>query len=174
MVEVIFKCSDNERITVEEEVIAHSTNVRKALQGVGEGVESFQYDLPDVTSSTLKKVLEYCEYHRYDPLPEENNSNSEDLKTVAKPSEWDRSFFRELNRDMLFQVILAAHTPALAIRPLVARACRMIAEVIRNMKTPQEIRDYLGIENDLTPEEEEQIRLENEWISDPPNPRRLK
>ena len=37
-----------------------------------------------------------------------------------------------------------------------------VAEMIRG-KTPEEIRTHFNIKNDFTPEEEEQVRRENEW-----------
>jgi hypothetical protein len=33
-------------------------------------------------------------------------------------------------------------------------------------KTPEEIRKTFGIKNDFTPEEEEQVRRENEWCEE--------
>jgi len=33
-----------------------------------------------------------------------------------------------------------------------------------NSKSPEEIRQIFNIVNDFTPEEEEQIRMENEWV----------
>lgn len=33
-------------------------------------------------------------------------------------------------------------------------------------KTPEEIRKHFNIQNDFTPEEEEEVRRENEWCED--------
>lgn len=40
--------------------------------------------------------------------------------------------------------------------------CKTIANMIKGKDT-EEIRRIFNIQNDFTPEEEEQIRLENEW-----------
>lgn len=37
-----------------------------------------------------------------------------------------------------------------------------MAEMMKG-KTPQEIRDIFHIKNDYTPEEEEEVRRENQW-----------
>ena len=44
-------------------------------------------------------------------------------------------------------------------------ACKAVAEMIKG-KTPEEIRKHFNITNDFTPEEEEQVRRENEWCEE--------
>ena len=43
--------------------------------------------------------------------------------------------------------------------------CKSVAEMIKG-KTPEEIRKHFNIKNDFTPEEEEQVRKENEWCEE--------
>jgi hypothetical protein len=43
--------------------------------------------------------------------------------------------------------------------------CKIVANMIKG-KSPEEIRRTFNIQNDFTPEEEEQIRRENEWAED--------
>ena len=40
--------------------------------------------------------------------------------------------------------------------------CQTVADIIKG-KTPEEIRAYFNIKNDFTPEEEEEVRRENQW-----------
>ena len=40
--------------------------------------------------------------------------------------------------------------------------CQTVADIIKG-KTPEEIRAYFHIKNDFTPEEEEEVRRENQW-----------
>lgn len=46
---------------------------------------------------------------------------------------------------------------------------RLAAKMARRMKgkTPQQLREMFGIENDLTPEDEAEIREKNQWIFKP-------
>tara|TARA_B100001248_G_scaffold260424_1_gene248584 strand:- start:652 stop:843 length:192 start_codon:yes stop_codon:yes gene_type:complete len=63
----------------------------------------------------------------------------------------------------LFELILAANF--IDLQPLLDLACAQVATQIKG-KTPEEIRQTFNIENDFTPEEEEQIREENKWCTD--------
>ena len=45
--------------------------------------------------------------------------------------------------------------------------CKSVAEMIKG-KTPEEIRKHFNIKNDFTPEEEAQVKKENEWCEDKP------
>ena len=48
------------------------------------------------------------------------------------------------------------------IKPLLELASSKIASIIKG-KSPEEIRKIFNIQNDFTPEEEAQIREENQW-----------
>ncbi|CAK9156970.1 unnamed protein product [Ilex paraguariensis] len=50
----------------------------------------------------------------------------------------------------------------LDIESLLDLTCQTVADMIKG-KTADEIRNTFNIENDFTPEEEEEIRRENQW-----------
>lgn len=101
----------------------------------------------------LKKVLEYCEYHKDDVAPA-SEDESDRIKRTTDISEWDQKFLA-VDQEMLFEIILAANY--LDIRPLLDIGCKTVANMIKG-KTPEEIRRTFNIQNDFTPEEEDQIR----------------
>ena len=51
----------------------------------------------------------------------------------------------------------------LEIECLLDTGCKVVANMIKG-KSTEEIRKTFNIINDFTPEEEEQIRRENEWV----------
>jgi hypothetical protein len=53
----------------------------------------------------------------------------------------------------------------LDIKALLDVGCKTVANMIKG-KSPEEIRKTFNIQNDFTPEEEDQIRRENEWAED--------
>lgn len=53
----------------------------------------------------------------------------------------------------------------LNIKSLLDLTCAKVASMIKG-KSPEQIREMFGIENDFTPEEEEKIREENKWCEE--------
>ncbi|KAA8572523.1 hypothetical protein EYC84_003133 [Monilinia fructicola] len=83
-------------------------------------------------------------------------------KKTTDIEEWDQKFM-QVDQEMLFEIILAANY--LDIKALLDVGCKTVANMIKG-KSPEEIRKTFNITNDFTPEEEEQIRRENEWAED--------
>ncbi|CAE6441601.1 unnamed protein product [Rhizoctonia solani] len=164
MTEVAFVTSDNEHIVTSWEVyrcfgiFSPPENPPNELEPI---------PLAQVNSSVLKKVIEYCEHHGYDELrPTEKRENSDDSdprkRQVSEIGEWDQQFI-QVEQETLFELILAADY--LEIRSLLDVGCKTVANQIKG-KTPEEIRRLFNIVNDFTPEEEAQIKKENEWAED--------
>lgn len=109
----------------------------------------------------MKKVIEYCEHHKDDPTPPAEDESGKS-KRNTEISQWDASFL-QIDQEMLFEIILAANY--LDIKPLLDIGCKTVANMIRD-KSPEEIRRTFNISNDFSPEEEAQIRSENEWAED--------
>ncbi|KAF8478717.1 S-phase kinase-associated protein 1A-like protein [Russula ochroleuca] len=158
---VLLVTSDNEQFVVEKDVAERSVLIKNMLEDVGESDQPIP--LPNVSSSVLKKVLEYCEHHRGERLPTTDaESQDETRKRTTDISEWDQKFIA-VDQEMLFEIILAANY--LDIKPLLDVGCKTVANMIKG-KTPEEIRKLFNIVNDFTPEEEAQIKKENEWAED--------
>lgn len=95
----------------------------------------------------------------------------------------------QVDQEMLFEIILVRILPSrllfyfyplhidtnavflsqaanyMDIKALLDVGCKTVANMIKG-KSPEEIRKTFNITNDFTPEEEEQIRRENEWAED--------
>ena len=78
--------------------------------------------------------------------------------------QWNNEFINNIKDDVLFDIILAANY--LDIKDLLDLSCKKVADDIKKCKTPQEIRRRYNIKNDFTPEEEEEIRKENDWCEE--------
>jgi S-phase kinase-associated protein 1 len=152
--------SDNEEtfVEVDEKVARMSQTVANMLDDIGADAP---ITLHNITSKTLSKVLEYCEYHVNDPV-ESTDSDDENENKTKEISPWDKQFC-EIDQSNLFELILAANF--LDIKPLLDVTCKTVANIIKG-KTPEEIRKTFNIKNDFTPEEEEKVRKENEWCSE--------
>ena len=78
---------------------------------------------------------------------------SDDLSKLVDP--WFNDYINGLDECALFEVILAANY--LDIKPLLELTCAKVATITHKMSM-QELRDFFGIENDFTPEEEAKVK----------------
>ncbi|PIA55891.1 hypothetical protein AQUCO_00700307v1 [Aquilegia coerulea] len=132
---VTLKSSDGESFDVEEEVILQSQTIKHTIED-------------ECADASLAKVIEYCEKH-----VECEGQSMEELKT------WDADFVK-VDQATLFDLILAANY--LNIKTLLDLTCQTVADMIKG-KSPEEIRNIFNIKNDFTPDEEEEVRRENQW-----------
>ncbi|KAF7841033.1 SKP1-like protein 1B [Senna tora] len=107
--------------------------------------------LPNVSSGILSKVIEYCKKHADEP--NKSDDATEELKN------WDSNFVK-VDQVILYDLMMAANY--LDIKKLLDLTCQRVADMIKG-KMPEEIRKTFNIKNDFTPEEEAEIRRENQW-----------
>lgn len=153
--------SDGECFPVDTEIAKQSVTIRTMLEDLGtEEEEDETVPLPNVNAAILKKVIQWCTYHKDDPALPEEEENKE--KRSDDISSWDADFLK-VDQGTLFELILAANY--LDIKGLLDVTCKSVANMIKG-KTPEEIRKTFNIKNDFTPGEEEQVRKENEWCEE--------
>ncbi|KAM7273807.1 hypothetical protein ACFE04_028471 [Oxalis oulophora] len=143
---ITLKSSDNELFEVDEADILISQMIKNMIDGVDCCVEE---GFPNVTATILAKVIEYCKKH--------SAANDSTDRNLLKS--WDADFVN-VDQETLFDLIMAANY--LKIQSLLDLTCQTVANMIRG-KTPEEIRQTFHIQNDYTPEEEEQVRKEMLW-----------
>ncbi|KAF7019607.1 hypothetical protein CFC21_032767 [Triticum aestivum] len=151
---ITLKSSDGEEFQVEVAVAMESQTIRHMIE---DDCADNGIPLPNVDSKILSKVIEYCKKHA--PKP----ADSSDFTAAAAPAEDLKSFdaeFVKVDQATLFDLILAANY--LNIKGLLDLTCQTVADMIKG-KTPEEIRKTFNIKNDFTPEEEAEIRRENQW-----------
>ena len=157
---VQLQSQDGQIFAVDIKVAKMSQTVFNLIEDIG--VSDVPIPLPNVTSKILTKVVEYCKYHIENPTPVAEGDEKTDDKRTDNILPWDKTFC-EVDQTTLFELILAANY--LDIKDLLDLTCKTVANMIKG-KSPEEIRKTFNIKNDFTPEEEEQVRKENEWCEE--------
>ncbi|KAJ4834531.1 SKP1-like protein 1A [Turnera subulata] len=149
---ITLKSSDGETFEVDQVVALESQTIKHMIE---DDCVDNEIPLPNVTSKILAKVIEYCKKHVEEAAADKDKDKSSDeaLKN------WDTDFVK-VDQNTLFDLILAANY--LNIKGLLDLTCQTVADMIKG-KTPEEIRKTFNIKNDFTPEEEEEVRRENQW-----------
>lgn len=94
--------------------------------------------IPNVTSAVFDTIHQYCQ----------------------SPTD---GYFDDKPMADIFEMILAANY--LDMKDILSAMCKHVANYLKG-KSPEEIRQLFGLKNDFTPEEEEQVRKENEWCEE--------
>ncbi|XP_020079651.1 SKP1-like protein 1A [Ananas comosus] len=148
---ITLKSSDAEVFEVEEAVAMESQTIKHMIE---DDCAASVIPLPNVTSKILSKVIEYSKRH-----VDAAAAASAAAAAAAAVKQWDAEFVK-VDQATLFDLILAANY--LNIKGLLDLTCQTVADMIKG-KTPEEIRKTFNIKNDFTPEEEEEVRRENQW-----------
>lgn len=164
--------SDEHDFEVARDIANMSVTISHMLADLGDDNDC-PIPLPNVTGAVLGKCIQYCELYQTNagiPSDEVSMAEEEGAVETSKPktdtrelAKWEVEFFKDIEQSPLFEIILAANY--LDINCLLQSACKTVANMIKG-KTPEQIRDLFDIENDFTPEEEEQIKKENSWLQD--------
>ncbi|CAI0553860.1 unnamed protein product [Linum tenue] len=150
---ITLKSSDGESFEVEEAVAMQSQTIKHMIE---DDCADNGIPLPNVTGRILAKVIEYCKKHHEAPKPDGFAGGA---AADGGLKSWDEDFVK-VDQNTLFDLILAANY--LNIKDLLDLTCQTVANMMKG-KTPEEIRAIFNIKNDFTPEEEEEVRRENQW-----------
>jgi S-phase kinase-associated protein 1 len=142
---------DGETFEVDEAVALKSQTIKYLIE---DGCANNTIPIPNVTGKILAMIIEYCKKHvEAEAASSDEKPSEDDLKA------WDADFMK-IDSATLFELVIAANY--LNINNLLNLTCATVGDMIKG-KTSEEIRQTFNIVNDFSPEEEEEIRRENQW-----------
>lgn len=147
--------SDGEKFQISEKAARRSVLVKGIIDDYPDDPE---VPLHNVKSNILSKIITYLEQY-VDTEPKEIERPLPSANYNECVDAWDFQFI-DLELEIIFELILAANY--MDIKPLMELASSKIGSILKG-KSPEEIRKIFHIQNDFTPEEENQIREENQW-----------
>ncbi|KAL2459988.1 SKP1-like protein 1B [Abeliophyllum distichum] len=155
---VVLRSSDQLIFEIDESVAFQLQLIKNAIE---DGCAEPAIHVPNVTSKSLAKVIDYCKRHASATTDKTADGTpatidkiaDEDLKT------FDAEFVK-VDESILVELMKAANY--LNIKSLLELICQTLADVIKDM-TVNEIRQTFKIENDFTQREEEEVQKENAW-----------
>lgn len=156
---IVLTSSDGESFEIDE-AVARQLKVISHL--IDDDCADKAIPISNVTGKILAMVIEYCKKH-VDDSDSTDEATSENVDEDAKKEElmtWDAEFLKNIDMETIFSLILAANY--LNVQGLIGLTAQNVADYIKD-KTPEEVREIFNIENDFTPEEEAEVRKENEW-----------
>ncbi|KAL1557128.1 SKP1-like protein 1A [Salvia divinorum] len=153
---ITLRSSDGEVFEVDETVAVESQTIKHMIED--DCVDNI-IPIPNVTGKILSKVIEYCKMHVEAAASSASTKAEDKVSSDDELKIFDADFVK-VDQATLFDLILAANY--LNIKSLLDLTCQTVADMIKG-KTPEEIRKTFNIKNDFTPDEEEEVRRENQW-----------
>lgn len=155
--------ADRQPFEMTQEEAFESQTVKNMIEDTG---TEDMVPLPNVSGRILARVVEYCKFHvkaSKTTTTKEKEDEEDRRRAEEDVGAWDAKFLDDVDQSTLFELILAANY--LNIKSLLDLTCQRVAQMIKG-KTTEEIRQLFNIKNDFTPEEEEEVRRENQWAFD--------
>ncbi|CAD5209142.1 unnamed protein product [Bursaphelenchus okinawaensis] len=164
MSNIVLQSNDDRTFNVDYAILRQSGMLSEMFKSLrfdeSQGPED-PIPVPNVDGATLKKVIEFCDHHRDEPILEDPDSIE---PHTFKLDDWQKEFMN-VDDETLFNIIMAANY--LDIRLLLEVGCKTVADKIKG-KTPAELRVMFGVEGEFTPEDEEAVRKEMGWDKEVP------
>ncbi|OMO50217.1 SKP1 component [Corchorus olitorius] len=142
---ITLRTVDNQEFEVEEAIAMKFVTVKTFFEENPEACEEAM-PLPNVSAKCLSDIIEYCKEHL--------------KKGEAAETSFDEEFVKARDNESLKEMILGANY--LNIKDLLDMLNQAVADRIKN-KSVEYVRRFFGIDNDFTPEEEADLRRQNEW-----------
>eukprot|EP00752_Nemacystus_decipiens_P008490 g7587.t1 len=147
-------------------VDAAAVVVSKLLDAMVDGPSAAkEIPLPNMRSSVVAKVVEFCQHNRTEPMKKIPQPIPHGKAVSDYVQEWFSAFVTGLGDELLFETLLAANY--LDLPPLLELCAATIGLRMMN-KTPDEVRKEFGIKGPFSPEVERTLREENKWSTEPP------
>jgi S-phase kinase-associated protein 1 len=152
MQSLLFRCEDGQSLSVPTNIVG-KWNTIVGMMDIFAGSQDTPIDVP-ILSDVFLEIVNFTSVH-FDDVP----PAVETPPHLLKVDDRDRKYM-----DTSFDVLLEYSQAAgwLDYYEFLKTSCLVLARKMDGFTT-QQIRDALHIENDFTPEEEEQIRKESEW-----------
>ena len=147
--------SDGQKFEISSKAVQKSVLVKGIIEDYPDDAE---VPLNNVKGNILQKIKEYLEHYENEE-PKQIEKPLPDKKFEECVDSWDFKYI-DVELELIFELILGANY--MDIKPLLELASAKVASLIKG-KSTEEIRKLFGIQNDFTPEEEQQIQEENKW-----------
>ncbi|XP_011623330.1 SKP1-like protein 12 [Amborella trichopoda] len=155
---IFLRSSDDNVFELAEEAVMQCETIKNIIED-GCTTSEKCIPLPNVSSETLSKVIEYLNHHVKDDKRKGKVGEEEKKKAEWELTEWDEKFFSN-DMQTLYDITLAANY--LKVKSLFDKTCMTIANHMKDW-SPEEIWMTFGIQNGISPEEVEQVKMENQW-----------
>lgn len=173
--QVKLKTSDGKRFTLTRAEASCSNALRTMIESFLNGPNGQSIPLlPDyislrsINSQVFTRILEWCQKHSNDQSNRQKASNFTYEPTATRSItqrnpqvEWEKGFMDGMSEEDLLRLIHAANY--LDITSLLNALCQKMAKRWEGSKV-EDIRKMYNIANDLPPEEEHQMLLDNKKI----------
>lgn len=163
MSSIKIQTSDLKYSSIKEDLYKYSEYLNNLVETSkdisSENEEDLSIKLENIDSSVFFKITEFLELYNKDPFKKIDKPLKSDDLSYCVGKEYI-IFLDTMEMELLFEVIKAANF--LEIESLLDLTCAKVATMLKG-KSVEEIRETFGIENDFTPEEEEEIKKENAW-----------